>query len=303
MDFRKEELTGRSYGELISIRRQLQKEIDMYEYDKSRGLPFKGGPMKEKEAADEYKTKILFLSELSAFMADIYDPAKPIVDETDEDAMLMFAQGVIWGDETSDIDLENLELAMRYLLMLAKHDNAEAMNKLGAMYFEGRGVEQDYTTAAQWYVNAADRGCSLAMSNAGYCFYYGNGVDVDYEKAYLYFSKAAMLGEWDAINKFGDMYRDGKYVKEDKKTAFEIYTRGNEVIPHESRVDAYPENLLRIGECLLKGWGCDVDLNVAELLLKEAIHLFEIQVNNGRIYAKSGLSRAAKLYEAIRKEV
>ena len=291
----KQEYEKLSYGELVKLRIELQEEIHEYEIYKSQGSHLWPEFIEIPDTPQGYRQNLKRLAELNEYMSEVYEPDTPVVDESDEMSMLQFAEGVFWGDETAEPDKLNAVVALAYLMRLSDRGNADAMNMIGAMYYEGRYMEQDYKIAAKWYIKAAENGSSQAMSNTGYCFYYGNGVEVDYEKAYLYFSKAAMLGEWDAINKMGDMYRDGRYVREDKKTAFEIYTRGSKKIPKEVLVDAYPANLLRLGECRMYGWGCKVNLSAAEEMLKDAVEVFRLQVGYGRCYAKPGLARAKKL--------
>lgn len=213
----------------------------------------------------------------------------------------LYSFEVLWGDETDEVPPELSEKVLGYLHTLAELKNADALIALGAMYYEGRGVEQDYEKAAKYYKEAADTGNSQAMSNYGYNCYYGNGVEVDYEKAYQYFAYAAVLGEYDAINKFGDFYRDGKYVEENKTLAFKIYRHGIDVIPRDVKVDAYPVNLSRLADCLMHGYGCDIDYGIARNLLREAIMVFEQQKANGRFYADSGLKRARGLMEELDK--
>ena len=213
----------------------------------------------------------------------------------------LYSFEVLWGDETNEVPPELSEKVLGYLHTLAELKIADALIALGAMYYEGRGVEQDYEKAAKYYKEAADTGNSQAMSNYGYNCYYGNGVEVDYEKAYQYFAYAAVLGEYDAINKFGDFYRDGKYVEENKTLAFKIYRHGIDVIPRDVKVDAYPVNLSRLADCLMHGYGCDIDYGIARNLLREAIMVFEQQKANGRFYADSGLKRARGLMEELDK--
>jgi len=213
----------------------------------------------------------------------------------------LYSFEVLWGDETAEVSSKLSEKVLGYLHTLAELKNADALIALGAMYYEGRGVDQDYEKAAKYYKEAADTGNSQAMSNYGYNCYYGNGVEVDYEKAYQYFAYAAVLGEYDAINKFGDFYRDGKYVEENKDLAFKIYRHGIDVIPRDAKVDAYPVNLSRLADCLMHGYGCDIDYGIARNLLREAIMVFEQQKANGRFYADSGLNRARGLMEELDK--
>ena len=47
------------------------------------------------------------------------------------------------------------------------------MNDLGALYYMGDLVEQDYAKAAELYEMAADAGCFQSIINLGYIYEYG----------------------------------------------------------------------------------------------------------------------------------
>ena len=47
---------------------------------------------------------------------------------------------------------------MKWYRLAAEQGLAEAQNKLGALYGDGKGVPQDYTEAAKWYRLAAEQG-------------------------------------------------------------------------------------------------------------------------------------------------
>ena len=287
----KKNIQEMTYGELVSERRNLLMDIEEYEIFMNKGghlgTEFICVPGTEKE----YKENLRKLSDITSYMAKVYTSKTPMVDETDSEEMIRFARGTFWFENPDDeIDIDNADLALEYLNRLSDEGNAEAQNVLGALYYEGRYVERNYELAAQLYIAAARKGHSLAMSNAGYCFYYGNGVKQNYAEAFKYFSKASSLGEYDAMNMLGDMYRDGSFVEEDKNMAFQIYKEAYDKIPQMVFVDAYPQNLMRIGECLMYGYGCDVDSETALKVLKDAKEIFELQIDYGRgFYAKHGL--------------
>src|SRR5205807_2361505 len=52
-------------------------------------------------------------------------------------------------------------------------EDAEAMNRLGVLYAEGRGVSRDYSAALGWYRRAAAYGSSSALSNLATMYFYG----------------------------------------------------------------------------------------------------------------------------------
>ncbi len=99
-------------------------------------------------------------------------------------------------------------------------------NDLGALYYLGRLVEQDYAKAAELYELAIDMGCCQSIVNLGYVYEYGRLGEPDYRKAYECYSLAAALDEnFEAVYKLGDMFDRGRGVETDKKKAFLLWRR------------------------------------------------------------------------------
>jgi len=48
--------------------------------------------------------------------------------------------------------------AYRLIHPLADEGNADAQTRLGTMYFEGKGVGQDFAQGLKWFGKAADQG-------------------------------------------------------------------------------------------------------------------------------------------------
>ena len=71
----------------------------------------------------------------------------------------------------------------------------DAQHKLGVMYDNGQGVQQDYAEAAQWYRKAADQGHSAAQCRLGEMYYEGQGALQDNIQAHMWFNLAAAGGE------------------------------------------------------------------------------------------------------------
>ena len=51
------------------------------------------------------------------------------------------------------------------------------------MYYNGKGVPQDYKTAVKWYTLAAEQGNADAQVNLGDMYRKGDGVQQDYKTA------------------------------------------------------------------------------------------------------------------------
>lgn len=73
------------------------------------------------------------------------------------------------------------------------------------MYYQGKGVPQDYSEAVGWYSKAADQGEAKAQSYLGYLYSQGKGVPRDYAEAARWFRKAAKQGNEYAQQALGSM--------------------------------------------------------------------------------------------------
>lgn len=78
---------------------------------------------------------------------------------------------------------------------LAKAGGSAAQFNLGLLYYDGRGVPQNFAEAALWFQQAADRGYAKAQHNLGAMYAVGKGVKRDYLKAYVWLSLCAAAGE------------------------------------------------------------------------------------------------------------
>lgn len=77
---------------------------------------------------------------------------------------------------------------------LANQGIAEAQARLGAMYFEGKGVRQDYAKAAVWHEKAANQGNVDAQFIIGGMYYEGKGVSKNVAIAKEWFGKSCDNG-------------------------------------------------------------------------------------------------------------
>ena len=83
-------------------------------------------------------------------------------------------------------------------LEMIKTSDADAQDHLGWMYYYGRGVGKDYSTAKEWYRNAAEQGHSNAQDRLELMYEYGHGVDKNLSTAVEWYRKAAEQGDSDA---------------------------------------------------------------------------------------------------------
>ena len=90
--------------------------------------------------------------------------------------------------------------------------SAACMNDLGALYYKGELVPQDYARAAKLYEQAMDHGCFQSIINLGYIYEYGRTGEADHQKAYQCYALASALQpSCEAVYKLGDMYSREEY--------------------------------------------------------------------------------------------
>ncbi len=117
-----------------------------------------------------------------------------------------------WADFEAGMDAYDrgdYATALREWRPLAKQGDAASQFLLGAMYAEGKGVQQDYVQARQWYEQAAAQGYARAQYNLGVLYAQGQGGPQDYAKARQWYEQAAAQGLADAQNNLGLLYDNG----------------------------------------------------------------------------------------------
>jgi len=82
---------------------------------------------------------------------------------------------------------------------LADDGNAAAQFNLGLLYYDGRGVPQDFSEAARWFERSANQGYAKAQHNLGAMYGVGKGVKRDYMLAYKWLSLCGAAGEESCI--------------------------------------------------------------------------------------------------------
>jgi class 3 adenylate cyclase/tetratricopeptide (TPR) repeat protein len=99
----------------------------------------------------------------------------------------------------------------------------EAMNNLGIMFTNGRGVPRDDAEAIRLFRKAADGGSADAITNLGFMNRYGRGVPPNLEEAVRLFRKAADAGSVEGMYWLGLVYETGAGVGKDEAEAFKWY--------------------------------------------------------------------------------
>ena len=222
---------------------------------------------------------------------------------TDEIPAYELATNLVNCDRTSEMLRPLFDFIVALYTEECDKGNHFAMNDLGALYYDGRGCEQDFTKAVYYYDMAAKLGNRQAQENLGYCYYYGRNIPVDYEKAFHYFALGAFDGHLISLYKIGDMYMHGYYVEKNPVEAFHIYERCLETMTDEAALTVAGPVFLRLGNALLYGYGTEGNaISALACFQKAELYLFDM-VARGDVMYKKSLQEAIKGQELARKKM
>lgn len=141
-----------------------------------------------------------------------------------------------------EADPDNIRSRVHYARALAAADrNAQALRELetaidmgdatatammGTMYYFGKGVAQNYATAADYYGRAARMGSPRAANNYGLMFLGGTGVTRDYATARRWFEEAIGYDFPASYSNLAVIYERGHGVARDPVRAADLYMQG-----------------------------------------------------------------------------
>jgi len=133
---------------------------------------------------------------------------------------------------TDAMNVKNYTSAVNYYRQAALKGDATAENFMGWFYQNGLGVKTDNSAALDWYKKAAAQGSSSAETNVGWCYQNGLGVATDTREAIAWYQKAVALGNDSAEINMGYLYENGIGVTKDLGEAHKWYKmaadKGNE---------------------------------------------------------------------------
>jgi uncharacterized protein len=95
-----------------------------------------------------------------------------------------------------------------------------AQYNVGVLYEQGKGVPKSMSEAAKYYRAAADAGFAQAQYNLGVFYEQGRGLPQDAGQAAKWYRKAANQGHADAQFNLAALYGMGKGVKHDDGQAY-----------------------------------------------------------------------------------
>ena len=120
--------------------------------------------------------------------------------------------------------------ALKLLHASAKKGYVTAQYKLGGYYAENRGVSQNRTEAAKWYLKAAEQGQVEAQYIIGGYYAKGYGVSQNPTEAAKWYLKAAEQGKVSAQYIIGGYYDKGYGVSQNPTEAAKWYLKAADLM-------------------------------------------------------------------------
>jgi localization factor PodJL len=167
------------------------------------------------------------------------------------------------------------------LRQAAADGDARAQFEIGAIYTEGRAVEQNYAEAAKWYERSAAQGFVPAQYRLGNLYEAGTGVEKDLEVAKLWYQRGAEAGNRMAMHNLAALYASGQLGDQEFETAAEWFTKAAQLGMTDSQFN--------LGMLYARGLGVEQD--------------FEQSYKWFSLAARSGDADAAKARDDIAKSL
>jgi uncharacterized protein len=191
--------------------------------------------------------------------------------------------------------------ALREWQPLAEQGVADAQRNLGALYFFGKGVLQDYAEAAKWLRLAAEQGNVDSQGFLGDMYKNGQGVLKDNEEAVKWYTLAAEQGNARAKSLLRDLlYSMGKETfSQDEEgygcsAANELFKKAKEL----GQTEAFKYIKFCETYALAVGGNADAQLNLGEHLIysdlifqdnEEAVNWYTLAAEQGNPQAQTNL--------------
>ena len=158
--------------------------------------------------------------------------------------------------------LENLSVALLSMAKNSDINDAQALNLLATMYFNGEGIAKDIPRALKCYRQAAVSGLVSAQSRLGIIYLNGEGTRKNRPLAMSWLRRAARRDDGAALRELARLHLAGKGTKQDPTMALTLCQRAAQ------QGDAIAQGLL--GRMYLHGIGTDKDPQTALLWLNKA---------------------------------
>lgn len=145
--------------------------------------------------------------------------------------------------------------------------------RIGKMYQQGYGTEQDYIEAVTWFQKSVDLGNQYAAYSWGSLYYYGNGVGQNYHRAIKLYRLAAVKGNAYAQYQLARMLSEGIGTPKDNVSAQDWYGKAYNGFLEIEKQMADDKLYYRLGQMNMNGIGTEVDLENARMYFEMAYKL------------------------------
>ncbi len=135
-------------------------------------------------------------------------------------------------------DLEDISSASD-LQPMAVRGNANAQYQLGALFYQGKGVQRDFVQAFLWYRRAAQQGHADAQYSLGNMYLMGEGIKQDDYQARQWYEKAAEQGHGSAQHNLESLQRIAIAEPEPESD----YDQKDNLLPEPDEDDTQEESL------------------------------------------------------------
>lgn len=157
-----------------------------------------------------------------------------------------------YGYLGQEIDLDK---AIHWYTKAAEQHESGALLNLGALYYHGKGVEQNCQKAFDYLMESGNAGNAEALGNIGTMYNKGKCFKRDAQKAISYFLQAAEAGAYKYYTYIGQLYHTGDGVKRNRKQALHYF--------HQASERHHPEGICHEAACYYNGDGTKKDYDKA----------------------------------------
>ena len=240
---------------------------------------------------DEYKQAREYLFGTEETPQDFEKALKLFLSEAaNGNALAMHDLGRMYTDGLG-VERNNVKAYEYYTKALSGFQKVEAQKawkyteyRIGKMFTQSLGTEQDYETAAQWFELSAEKKYKYAQYSLGGLYYRGQGVEQDFQTAFSLYLKSAEQGFPYADYEVAKMYRDGVGTEKnaDKSNShFKKAFKGFEALEKNSHDDKLQ---YRLGWMLKNGVGTQKDIARAKEYLEKSAKM-------GNVFAGYSLAK------------
>ena len=205
--------------------------------------------------------------------------------ETTATASLSAAeQEKIWAEAKAAYGEEDYARALELYQKLAAAGHAKAMEQIGRMYKEGKGVAENYATAKQWYEKAIDAGDSNVYGFIGKLYEVGGpGIEQNWATAKEWYEKDE--NPFFSSYLIGNLYKEGgPGIQKNYATAKEWYEKAIAVGSSAGKSVGY----LAISELYEKGGpGLEKDWEQACSYHKKGIAKWQVTDDEVKVCSRS----------------